>query len=133
MKRFTLLIVDDEEPLRELVVATLRHDGRYRIFHAEDGEEALVVAHSKKPDLVLLDVVLPKKDGYEVCRALRRDPVTADTKILMLSALAQDQDKLRGREAGADDYLSKPFRPTAMIKKVEQLLELSKTAGQVLR
>jgi DNA-binding response OmpR family regulator len=113
-ERPTILVVDDEEPLLLLVTITLQTEP-YRVVVARDGEEALALARSERPDFVLLDVGLPKIDGLEVCRRLRTDPQTRDTLIVMLSARAAEEDRAAGLAAGADDYLTKPFRPREFV------------------
>ena len=117
----TILIVDDEPPILDLVRFTLE-DADVRVVEALDGAEALVLARRIKPDLVLLDVQLPKLNGLEVCRQLRREPDLARMPIVMLTAAGQDADRARGREAGADEYLTKPFSPLALLALVEALV-----------
>jgi two-component system alkaline phosphatase synthesis response regulator PhoP len=113
-ERPTILVVDDEEPLLLLVTMTLQTEP-YRVLVARDGEEALALARAERPDFVLLDVGLPKIDGLEVCRRLRADPTTRETTIVMLSARAAEEDRAAGLAAGADDYLTKPFRPREFV------------------
>jgi CheY-like chemotaxis protein len=117
-----ILLADDEEPLRALVAATLRDDTRYHLLEARDGLETLEVARREKPDLILLDILMPKLNGFEVCRQLKDDPETRGITIVMLTALAAEADKERGQEVGADDYFHKPFSPTALLEKVEEVL-----------
>ena len=117
-----IMIVDDEEPIVKLLQATLGEDDRYHLLVARDGEEALTLARREKPDLVFLDMLIPKMDGIEVCRALRADPATAHMKIVMLTALAQERDLQEAMKAGADDYVTKPFSPTLVLKKVQDIL-----------
>lgn len=115
-----ILVVDDESSLRLLVVGTLQaYD--YQVFKAENGYEALEIARSERPDLVLLDVAMPEMDGFEVCRRLKADPVTKDVVVVMLTVLAQEADRKRGLEAGADAYLTKPFSPTVLLSKVKEI------------
>ncbi len=116
-----ILIVDDEEYIRELVAATLS-GSPYELLMAKDGEEALEIARKERPDLILLDIEMPKKDGYEVCRALKGDPETSDITIIILTAHAQKEDIRKGYKAGADEYFIKPFSPTALLRKVEEAL-----------
>ncbi len=118
-----ILVVDDQIELRELVEVTLRI-GDYTIFQAENGPEALKIARAEKPELMFLDVMMPEggMDGFEVCEQLKNDPETAGITIIMLTAKGQDMDIQRGREAGADDYFTKPFSPLALMKKVEEVL-----------
>jgi len=117
----TILIVDDEPPILDLVRFTLE-DADVRVVEALDGAEALVLARRIKPDLVLLDVHMPKLNGLEVCRQLRLEPDLARMPIVMLTAAGQDADRARGREAGADEYLTKPFSPLALLALVEALV-----------
>ena len=118
-----VLLADDEEDILLLVSATLGGDDRYTLALARDGEEALRRAQEEKPDLVFLDVMMPKMDGFEVCRRLKSDKATAQVKVVMLTALAQELDEEKARAAGADYYFSKPFSPTALLDKVEELLQ----------
>jgi two-component system phosphate regulon response regulator PhoB len=117
----TILVVDDEAPIVDLVRFTLE-DADVRVVEASDGAEALVVARQVNPDLVLLDVHMPKLDGLEVCRQLRREPAFARTPIIMLTAVGQQADRSSGLSAGADEYLTKPFSPLALLALVEALL-----------
>jgi DNA-binding response OmpR family regulator len=117
----TILIVDDEPPILDLVRFTLE-DADVRVVEASDGVEALAVARRVKPDLILLDVQMPRLDGLEACRQIRREPDLARTRIVMLTAAGQDTDRARGREAGADEYLTKPFSPLALLALVEALV-----------
>ena len=117
----TILIADDEPHVVELVRVTLE-DNRVRVFGAEDGEKALGIAEALEPDLVLLDVHLPEVSGLEVCRLLRKHPRLASTKIVMLTAAAQQDDIARGFSAGATDYLTKPFSPVRLLSLVERLM-----------
>ncbi|MDQ4005843.1 MAG: response regulator [Actinomycetota bacterium] len=117
-----LLIADDEEGVRSLVRMTLNVDS-YEILEARDGNEALEVARRERPDIVLLDVMMPGQSGVEVCRALKADRATAGTSIILLTAKAQEEDRAEGLAAGADDYFTKPFSPLGLIAKVEEALE----------
>ena len=114
-----ILIADDEAHIRRLVCDFLRREG-YEPLEAEDGEQALSVVHAH-PDtaLMLLDVMMPKRDGWEVCRAVRE---TSNMPILMLTARSEEFDELMGFEAGADDYVTKPFSPSVLMKRVAALL-----------
>lgn len=122
MKIKIILLADDEEPVRALVAATIRDDSRYKILEAKDGMEALEIARREKPDIILLDIMMPKMDGFEVCRQLKSDPRTSGISIIMLTALAQNTDKGKAKEVGANGYFAKPFSPTALIKKLEEVL-----------
>lgn len=117
-----LLIADDNEGIRSLVRMTLESD-TYDILEAADGNEALGLALEFQPDLILLDVMMPGRSGFEVCRALREDPITAETKIVLLSAMAQDLDVIEGKSAGADEYLTKPFSPVALMTLVDKFMK----------
>jgi CheY-like chemotaxis protein len=116
-----LLIADDEPGIRRLVRVTLQSD-RYEIVEAADGEEALAQARQHRPDLILLDVTMPKRSGFDVCRILKDDPGTADIAIIMLTARAQDSDIREGEDAGSDGYFMKPFSPVALMRRVDEVL-----------
>ncbi|MBI4551129.1 MAG: response regulator [Candidatus Latescibacteria bacterium] len=117
----TVLVADDEVKVVSLLLATLGGDERYRVVVAKDGEEAVSVAKQEKPDLILLDILMPKLDGFQVCRLLRGDPATSRAMIVMLTALAQESDWHEAIQAGADDYLTKPFSPTEILEKIEDV------------
>ncbi len=117
----TVLIVDDEPHIVALVRVTLE-DEQVRIIEAADGETALSLAQRELPRLILLDVRMPGLDGFELCRRLRQDPGFKQTKIVMLTASGQERDRARGRAAGADEYLTKPFSPLALLSLVQTLL-----------
>jgi DNA-binding response OmpR family regulator len=117
----TILVVDDEPPILELVRFTLE-DEQIRVLEAGDGLQALEIALAARPDLILLDVQMPRLDGLEVCRRLRADASLAGTRIVMLTAAGQDADRARGLAAGADEYLTKPFSPLALFTLVRSLL-----------
>ena len=116
-----LLIVDDEDGVRALVRMTL-DNGDYKIIEASDGHEALDLAREHRPDLVLLDVMLPDLSGMDVCRKIKDDPDLASTTVVMLTARAQTSDVGDAEEAGADGYFTKPFSPIALTRKVESIL-----------
>jgi twitching motility two-component system response regulator PilH len=117
----TILVVEDSPTERRLVGAALRREG-YRVVTAGDGEEALARTAAESPDLVLLDIILPKMNGYQVCRALKGSARTQDIKILMLSSKAQESDRFWGLKQGADDYLTKPFVEAELLEAVRALL-----------
>ena len=117
----TILIADDEAPIVELVRFTLEDDD-VQILGAYDGVTALELAQATQPDLALLDVQMPRLDGLEVCRRLRRSPECARMRIVMLSAAAQVEDRARGLAAGADEYLAKPFSPLALLTLVRSIV-----------
>jgi len=117
-----ILIVDDEEKVRKLVEVTLSV-GELEILHASSGDEALNVVRETKPDLILLDVMMPGKlDGLDVCRILKKDPETKDIYIIILTAKGQQVDKENGFAAGADDYFVKPFSPMELMDKIDGIL-----------
>ena len=116
-----LMVADDDPALRRLIGATLGSDD-FELLQAKDGEEAVRIAQAEHPSLVLLDVNMPRLDGFEVCRQLKGDAATASIKIVMLTARGAELDRLRAREAGADDYFVKPFSPIQLLNKVYALL-----------
>ena len=117
----TILIVEDEHNIVQLVRMTLE-DNRVQVISAADGASALAHAHAMRPDLILLDVNLPDMSGLDVCRRLRADERFAQTRIVMLTAAAQQTDVARGLAAGADEYLTKPFSPLRLLTIVETML-----------
>jgi two-component system phosphate regulon response regulator PhoB len=116
-----VLIVEDEAPLVELLRYNLERAG-YRVTAATDGEAAMRAIDEDRPDLVLLDWMLPLMSGIEVCRQLRRAPATANIPIIMLTARGEEHDRVRGLDAGADDYVSKPFSPAELIARIRAVL-----------
>jgi two-component system phosphate regulon response regulator PhoB len=117
-----ILVADDDDGLRRLIWTTLGTE-HFELLQAIDGEHALRIAREQHPELVLLDVNMPKLDGFEVCRQLKTEPETSGIKVVILSARGADTDRARGREAGADDYFIKPFSPVQLLNKVYALLE----------
>lgn len=117
-----ILVVDDHPEVKRLLEIILNGDNR-RFFQADNGEEAIKIARELKPDLILLDVMMPGgMDGYEVTRILKRDPATADCVVVVMTAKVQDQDRADAFEAGADDYIGKPFDISELKGKVEKFL-----------
>lgn len=118
-----ILFVDDNEKVRELISITL---GNYYLpFQAESGEQAVKIAKTEIPDLIIMDVMMPGEiDGLEATRILKKDPKTVNCKILILTAKGQTMDIAYGMKAGANEYIIKPFNPSFLIKKVEELLGL---------
>jgi len=114
----TILVVDDDPRLRQLVRDYLHAEG-FRVLTASDGQEALFVARHEKPDLVVLDLMMPVLDGYEFMRAHRRE---ADTPIIVLTAKVEEGDKVLGLELGADDYVTKPFSPRELTARIRAVL-----------
>lgn len=113
-----ILVVDDEPKVVRLARDYLEKNG-YRVLTAGDGQSALTIARHEKPDLIILDLMLPGIDGREVCRILRRE---SDVPIIMLTALSEEIDQVTGLEIGADDYITKPFSPRALVARVRALL-----------
>ncbi len=113
-----VLVVDDDHTVREVVVSYLRAAG-HRVTDVEDGEKALVAYHGDRPDLVVLDLMLPGIDGLEVCRRLR---LAGDVPVVMLTALGEESDRVVGLEQGADDYVTKPFSPRELALRVDSIL-----------
>jgi DNA-binding response OmpR family regulator len=116
-----ILAADDDEDILALVAFRLGRSG-YRVLQAHDGEEAVALAMEHEPDLAVLDVMMPKMDGFEVARRLRAAEATKNIPIIMLTARAQDTDVQGGFEAGANDYLRKPFSPKELRTRVQALL-----------
>ena len=115
-----ILVADDEPDILEIIGYNLRTEG-YEVFTAKDGEDALVKAKSLKPDIILLDVMMPHRTGMEVCKALRSMPSFHDTLIVFLTALNDEISHVRGLEFGADDYISKPISPRVLVTKINSL------------
>ena len=120
--RKKILVVDDDADLVELVSFNLRKAG-LSIATAVNGVEALNKARTVRPDLILLDLMLPELDGFAVCEILRRDPLTATIPIIMLTALSSELGRLAGLDCGATDYLTKPFSPKILVARVETVLK----------
>lgn len=116
-----VLVVEDEDALATLLHYNLDKEG-YRVGVAGDGEEALIMANERAPDLVILDWMLPKVSGIEVCRRLRGRAETRNVPIIMLTARGEEGDRVRGLDAGADDYVSKPFSPTELVARIRAVL-----------
>jgi DNA-binding response OmpR family regulator len=116
-----VLVVEDEPDIRALVVHHLTREG-YRCRVAASGPEALQCVHAAVPELVILDLMLPGMDGLDVCRRLRGDPATATVPIIMLTAKADEVDRVVGLEIGADDYMTKPFSPKELVARVRAVL-----------
>jgi two-component system phosphate regulon response regulator PhoB len=121
----TLLVVEDEAAMVELLRYNLEKEG-YDVAAAADGEEALQAIADSRPDLIILDWMLPLVSGIEVCRQIRRKPETKDIPIIMLTARAEEADRVRGLEVGADDYVTKPFSPSELIARVRAVLRRSR-------
>jgi DNA-binding response OmpR family regulator len=116
-----VLVAEDDEDILDLVVFDLEDEG-YEVLTARNGEEAIALALERRPDLVLLDVAMPGLDGYEVTRRLRADESTRGTPVVLLTARAQVKDVIAGFEAGANDYVTKPFRPDELRTRLHAAL-----------
>jgi two-component system phosphate regulon response regulator PhoB len=116
-----ILVVDDEPEAVELVEFNLKQAG-YAVTTAADGAEALKKARSQTPDLIVLDVMLPEMNGFEICKTLRLEPATVKVPIIMLTAKAAEIDRVLGLELGADDYLTKPFSPRELLLRIKKIL-----------
>jgi len=123
-----VLVADDEEDIRALVAFRLERAG-YEVITAADGAEALTLATTRLPDLVVLDMMMPKATGLEVTRSLRGQDETKDRPVILLTARAQEADVARGFEAGVDDYVKKPFSPQDLQLRVQALLERGSAAS----
>jgi two-component system phosphate regulon response regulator PhoB len=121
MAKEVILIVDDEEDIRELVELNLRREG-YQTLTCDTGERALELVDSKRPDLVVLDLMLPGVDGLEVCKRLKADPDTRQVPVVMLTAKGEEADIVAGLELGADDYVTKPFSGKVLVARVRRVL-----------
>ena len=129
-----ILAVDDEKHIVRLVQVNLERQG-YEVITAYDGKEALQKVEEERPDLVVLDVMMPYMDGFEVLQTLRRNPSTRDIPVIMLTAKAQDADVFRGWQSGVDCYLTKPFNPMELISFVKRIFksleDVSDSGGKV--
>jgi len=132
--RTNILVVEDESAIVELLRYNLEREG-FRVSVAADGEEALTAIAEDKPDLVLLDWMLPKASGLELCRQIRRKTATRDLPVIMLTARGEEADRVRGLDVGADDYVTKPFSITELMARVKALLRRARPArdAEVLR
>ena len=127
-----VLVADDEEDIRALVAFRLDRAG-YDVITAADGEEALTLATTRLPDLIVLDMMMPKATGLEVTRSLREQDATKEIPVILLTARAQEADVASGFEAGADDYVKKPFSPKELQLRVQALLERRPAANNRTR
>ena len=125
MPKEHILVVDDETDILELVRYNLANEG-YRVSCAESGEDAITQARTQLPDLILLDLMLPEMDGFEVCKILKNDPKTLHIPIVMLTAKGEESDIVAGLELGAEDYITKPFSPRVLIARIRAILRRKK-------
>lgn len=131
MEARNLLLIDDEPAIQTLVRLVMEGDG-WKVLVAGEGTPGLALAREQHPDVILLDVALPDMSGLEVCRQLKADPNTASIPIAMLTAMAQETDRRAALSLGADDYVTKPWRPAALITRVSGLLEKRRSGGNLL-
>ena len=128
MANETILVVEDSPTyLRQITQLLQKND--YAIISAMDGEEALEKAIREHPDLIVLDIILPKKNGFQVCRQLKTSPDTQDIKIIMLTSKSQDSDRFWGLKQGADEYLTKPLDDNQLVTSVAELLKMKYKPG----
>ena len=121
MKRETILVIEDEPDILEVIEYNLAREG-YRVKTAREGDEGLKRARRNSPDLVLLDVMLPGIDGIELCKHLKRDPITRSIPVMMVTAKSEEADMVLGLGVGADDYITKPFSPRQLVARVQAVL-----------
>ncbi len=116
-----VLVADDNDDILALVAFRLERAG-YAVIQARDGQEALRLAVEHRPSLAILDLMMPRLDGYEVTRGIRADPAIADMPVVLLTARSQEADVARGFEVGADDYIRKPFSPQELVSRISAIL-----------
>ncbi len=121
MSKGKILVVDDEIYIVHILDFSLGMEG-YEVITALDGEQALEKMKSDKPDLIVLDIMMPKLDGYEVCKAIKSSPETRQIPVILLSAKGRNVDQKLGFDVGADDYITKPFSPRKLVERINQLL-----------
>ena len=132
-KQRKILIADDEPDILEIVSFNLQAEG-YEVFIANNGDEAISQAKKHLPDLIILDVMMPRKNGFEVCNILRLQPAFKDTIIIFLTALNDEPTEIKGLETGADDYITKPISPKVLVSRVNALFRrITKEVGQMLQ
>jgi DNA-binding response OmpR family regulator len=122
MSRGKVLVVDDEEYIQHILNFSFGAEG-FEVITASDGEEAVTIAKSQRPDIIVLDIMMPKMDGYEACKHIKADPQTEHIPVILLTAKGREVDRKLGAEAGADDYVVKPFSPGRLIERVEGFMK----------
>ena len=125
MKKGKILVVDDEVNITQILEFSIGSEG-YDVVSASNGEEAIEKARREQPDLIILDVMMPRIDGYEACRILKANPLTKNIPVMLLTAKGRDIDKRLGYEVGATDYIVKPFSPNKLIDRIHELLACRK-------
>jgi len=121
MAKGKILVVDDEVNITQILEFSIGAEG-YEVITAANGEEAIDKARREQPDLIILDVMMPKIDGYEACRILKANPLTKGIPVVLLTAKGRDIDKRLGYEVGATDYIIKPFSPNKLVDRIHELL-----------
>jgi two-component system, OmpR family, alkaline phosphatase synthesis response regulator PhoP len=129
MSKGRILVVDDEIYIVHILDFSLGMEG-YEVITALDGEQALEKLKSEKPDLIVLDIMMPKLDGYEVCKSIKSSPETKHIPVILLSAKGRNVDQKLGFDVGADDYITKPFSPRKLVERINQLLGQTVTERQ---
>src|SRR5262249_52966533 len=117
-----ILVADDSPNIREILKISLEGDG-YTVSLAEDGDQALSLVTQEKPDLVIIDVMMPRANGFQVCRRIKTDHATLNIPVIMLTAKSAQQDVFWGKDCGADEYITKPFSTKELVKTIERLLQ----------
>jgi len=125
MKKAKILVVDDEVNITQILEFSIGAEG-FEVITATNGEEAIDKARKEQPDLIILDIMMPRIDGYEACRILKANPLTKNIPVVLLTAKGRDIDKRLGYEVGATDYIVKPFSPNKLIERINELLSLKK-------
>ena len=125
MKKAKILVVDDEVNITQILELSIGAEG-FEVITASNGEEAIDKARKEQPDLIILDIMMPRIDGYEACRILKANPLTKNIPVVLLTAKGRDIDKRLGYEVGATDYIVKPFSPNKLIERINELLSLKK-------
>lgn len=125
MKKGKVLVVDDEVNITQILEFSIGAEG-FDVITAQNGEEAIEKARREQPDLIILDIMMPKIDGYEACRILKANPLTRNIPVVLLTAKGRDIDKRLGTEVGATDYIVKPFSPNRLVERINQLLSCHK-------
>ncbi|MBN1884109.1 MAG: response regulator [Candidatus Krumholzibacteriota bacterium] len=121
MNKGKVLVVDDEVNITQILEFSIASEG-YEVIAASNGEEAIEKARREQPDLIILDVMMPRIDGYEACRILKANPLTRNIPVMLLTAKGRDIDKRLGYEVGATDYIVKPFSPNKLVDRIHELL-----------
>ncbi|MGC8743894.1 MAG: response regulator [Verrucomicrobiia bacterium] len=129
MNKYKVLVIDDEPDVLELIEYNLTAAG-FNVIKASEGNEAIKKAREQSPDLIVLDIMLPGIDGFEICKILKRDKTTASIPIIMLTAKAEEVDRIVGLELGADDYITKPFSPRELTLRIKTLLKRVKGVAE---